>query len=85
MIAVELGEVLRHLPLPKRIIEGVVDQLRLDAKARRLVAVDGQCIGRAAGLLVGRDVAQLGKGLQLSENLRRPLVQLVEIGSCKVY
>src|SRR6516162_5968887 len=80
MIAVELGEILRHLPLPERVVERVVDQLWLDAEARRAVAVDRQGQGRAASLLVGRDVAQLGQGLQLVEYLGRPLAQLVQTG-----
>ena len=42
MIAVELGEILRDLPLAERVVERVVDQLRLDAEARCLVAVDRQ-------------------------------------------
>ena len=33
VIAVELGEILRHLPLPERVVERIVDQLRLDAEA----------------------------------------------------
>src|SRR5580700_7276930 len=57
-----------------------IDQLRLDPKAGCPVAVDGQGQGRAAGLLVGCDVTQLWYCLQLVEDLRRPLVQLVEIG-----
>ena len=65
-----------------------IDQLRLDPKAGCPVAVDGQGQRRAAGLLVGCDVTQLWRCdvtqlwqcLQLVEDLRRPLVQLVEIG-----
>jgi hypothetical protein len=80
VIAVELSEILRHLPLPERVVERVVDQLRLDAEACRPIAVDGQGQGRTAGLLIARDVAQLGQRLELVEDLRRPSVQLVEIG-----
>jgi hypothetical protein len=42
VIAVELGEILGHLPLPERVVKRVVNQLRLDAEARRPVSVDGQ-------------------------------------------
>ena len=69
VIAVELREVLRHLTLSERIVKRIVDQLRLNAEARRLVAVDGQGQRCAAGLLVGRDVAQLGQCLHLVEKL----------------
>ncbi|GCC48217.1 hypothetical protein chiPu_0032550, partial [Chiloscyllium punctatum] len=53
VVAVELGEVLRHLALAERVIERVVDQLRLDAVARGGVAVDLQLDRGAVGLLVG--------------------------------
>jgi hypothetical protein len=53
---------------------------RLDSKARRPVAVDGQSQGRASGLLVGCDIPQLRQRLQLVEDLGRPLVQLIQIG-----
>ena len=39
MIAVKLGEILRDLPLPEGIIERIVDELRVDAKPRRLIAI----------------------------------------------
>jgi hypothetical protein len=69
VIAVELSEVLRHLTLPERIVERIVDQLRMDAETRRLVPVDGQGQRRAAGLLIARNVAQLRQCLQLVEDL----------------
>ena len=80
MIGAALGEILRHLALPERIVERLVDVLRLDAEACGLVAVDDQREGAAVGLLIGRDVAQLGQGLQLVGDPRRPGLQLVEIG-----
>ena len=80
MVAVELGEILRDLALAERVVQRVVDQLRLDAEARGGIAVDRQRQRRALGLLVGGDVAQLGQRLQLVEDLRRPVVQLGEIG-----
>ena len=80
MVAVELGEILRDLALAERVVQRVVDQLRLDAVARGGVAIDLQLQRGALGLLVGRDVAQLGQRLHLGQDLRRPFVQLVEIG-----
>ena len=80
VIAVELREVLRHLALAEGVIQRVVDQLRLDAVARGGVAVDLQLERRALGLLVGGDVAQFRQRLHLGQDLRRPLVQLGQIG-----
>ena len=80
MVAVELGEILGHLPLPERVVKRVVDQLRLDAVARRGVAVDLQLQRRSLRLLVGGDVAQLRQRLHLGQDLGRPLVQFVKIG-----
>jgi hypothetical protein len=60
VIAVEVGEILRHLALPERIVERVVDQLRRYPEPRRLVAIDGQGDRRSIVLLVGRDIGQLG-------------------------
>ena len=80
VIAVELGEILRDLALAERVVQRVVDQLRLDAEAGGGVAVDRQRQRGALGLLVGGDVAQLRQRPHLVEDLRRPFVQLVEIG-----
>ena len=80
MIAVELREILRHLALAKGVVQRVVDQLRLDAVARGGVAVDLQLQRGALGLLVGRDVAQLGQRLHLRQDLWRPFVQFGQIG-----
>ena len=80
VIAVELREILRHLALAERVVQRVVDQLRLDAVARGGVAVDLQLQRGAVGLLVGGDVAQLRQRLHLRQDLRRPFVQLGEVG-----
>ena len=80
VIAVELGEILRDLALAEGVVQRVVDQLRLDAVARGGVAVDLELQRGAVGLLVGRDVAQFRQRLHLGQDLRRPVVQLVEIG-----
>ena len=42
VIAVLLGEILGDLPLAERVVERVVDQLRADAVARGLIAIDGR-------------------------------------------
>ena len=42
VIAVDLREILRDLPLAEGIIERIVDQLRLDSVTRRGIAIDGQ-------------------------------------------
>ena len=47
-----------------------------EAVSRSIVSVS---VG-AGGLLVGGDVAQLRQRLQLGQDLRRPGVELVEIG-----
>ena len=80
MITVELREVLGDLALAERIVERVVDQLRLDTVARGGIAIDPQLERRALGLLVGRDVAQLRQGLHLGQNLRGPFVKLGQVG-----
>ena len=80
VVGVHLGEILRHLALAERVVQRVVDHLRLDAEARGGVAVDGQHRGGAAVLLVGGHVAQLRQGAQLVEDLRRPVVQLGGVG-----
>ena len=40
-VGVGLGVVLRHLALAEGVVEGGVDDLRQNAEARRLIAVDG--------------------------------------------
>ena len=58
-IGIGLREVLRDLALAEGIVERVVDHLRLDAEARRGVAVDADREQRRIRLLVGRDVGEL--------------------------
>jgi hypothetical protein len=57
VIGVHLREILRDLALSERVIERVVDQLRLDAEALIGVAIDCKLERRAFGLLVGGGVA----------------------------
>ena len=80
IISVHLGEILRDLSLAERVIEGVVDELRLDSIARGHVTVDLERQRRAGILLIGRDVPQFGQRLKLIEDLDRPCVEFVEIG-----
>ena len=80
VIAVELREVLRHLALAERIIQRVVDQLRLDAVARRLVAVDRQRQRRAVVCWSVATSRSSGRRLQLVQHLGRPVVQLADVG-----
>jgi len=71
VVAVRLGEELRRLALTEGIVERLVDGRRLDAEARRLVAVDVERQHAAVGLLVGGHVAQHRQFLQRREQLRR--------------
>ena len=81
VVAVELREVLRDLALAEGVVERVVDQLRLDAEARGLVAVDRQGQRRPVRLLVAGDVAQFRAApSSFSSTLRRPGVEFVEVG-----
>ncbi len=81
VIAVELGEILGDLALAERVVQRVVDQLRLDAVARGGVAVDLQ-LQRGALRSAGRwrRRAVRGSVFILAQDLRRPFVQLVEVG-----
>ena len=80
-VARELREILGDLALAEGVVERIVDRLSRQSVARRLVAIESQSQRRARRLLVGRDVAQLGQGLQLGEHLGRPCVQRVGIGA----
>ena len=81
-VGLELGEILRDLPLPERIVEGVVDGLGGNAETGRLVAVDGDLKARSIGQKVARDVGKLWQRLQLVQKLLRPFVQLFD---CLLY
>jgi hypothetical protein len=47
---------LRHLPLAERVVERVVDKLRIDAETRCLVPINRQRQCRTLALLIGCDV-----------------------------
>jgi hypothetical protein len=51
----------------------------LNAKAGGGVAIDRQCQGVAAGLLIGRNVSELRQRFQLAKDLGSPLVEFVQI------
>ena len=81
VVAVELREVLRDLPLAERVVERVVDQLRRDAEARGLIAVDRRASASCPAICWSVATSRSsGKRLQLVEHLRRPGVELVEVG-----
>ena len=67
------------LPLPKRVVERVVDRLRRDTEARRLIAVDSDLEPGRVSQQVAGDVGQLRHCLEFFEELLRPLVQFVDI------
>ena len=79
MIAVRLSEELCRLPLAVGIVQRIVDGRRLNAVARSRIAVDRQRQHAAGGLLVGGHVAQHGQLLQLREQPRRPVVELIDV------
>ncbi len=79
VIVVELGEILGHLALAESIVENVIDLLRLDAVARRLVTVDDEAHRRARHLLVGGDVTQERDLAKPRQNLGGPRIELAEI------
>src|SRR5215831_17281030 len=79
-IGLELGEILRDLALPEGVVEGVVDQLRRDAEARRLVAVDGDLELRGVRQEIARHVGELRQRAHLLEQLLRPFVELGDVG-----
>ena len=57
VIAAELGEILSDLPLAEGVVDCIVNELRIDAVARGLIAVDRQRQRRPRGLLIRGDIA----------------------------
>ncbi len=84
MVLVEHREHRRNNPLTKGIAERVVDGRGQDAVARGDFAVDGDVQQGAGVLLIGGDIDNAGKRLDLVEEERRPAVELagVGIGQC---
>ncbi len=79
-VGFQLREILRDLALAEGVVERIVDRLRRDAEARRLIAIDRDLQLRRVGREVGGDVGELRQRAQLLQELLRPLVQLVDIG-----
>ena len=70
---------------PIGVIERVVDQLRRNAEARGLVAIDGDLELRRARQEIGGDVGQFRQGPHLLQHLLRPFVQLGDVRVLQVY
>ncbi len=73
-----LREILRDVGLAEGVVERGVDFRRLNTKARGGVAVDRHREQRRVGLLIGRDIGELGQRLELGQHFRRPGAQFVE-------
>ena len=67
----------------ERLAEGVVERLLdggdIDTEPGGGVAIDAQHQPRAAGLLIAGEVEKPGKGLELSQHFRAPLIDLVRV------
>jgi hypothetical protein len=79
-VGIELSVVLRDLPLPIGVVESVVDQLRRNAEAGGLVAVDRDLELRRIGQEITRRVGKLRQRAELLQHLLRPLDQFVDVG-----
>ena len=66
-----------NLPLPKGVVESIVQGLRSDPHPAGGVAIDHQLGLQSFILLVGVLVAQFRQGPQLLQQARRPVVQVV--------
>ena len=80
VILVQLRKHSGDLPLPKSVVERIVDGLRQDAQSRSRVAIDDQVRLQSVVLLVAGHVAQLRHGLELLQKLLRPGGQFSGIG-----
>ena len=78
-VGVELGEVLRDLPLAVSIVERVVDQLWRNAESPGLVAVDRDLDLWRVCQKIGRRVRDLRQRAHFFEHLLRPLGQLLDV------
>src|SRR5579862_585386 len=74
-----VGEVLRHVVLAERIVQRVVDDLRLDAETGRRVAIDGDGYDRRSVLRIGGDVSQFRQFLEPVHQARDPRIELLQI------
>src|ERR1700722_18812693 len=64
---------------PEGLIQSVVDRRRSNPEPRRSPAIDDQRNRETTGLLVGRNVFQLGQTLELRYKSIRPVVELIGI------
>src|SRR5262249_54256186 len=80
-ILVRLRKDGRDLPLPKGVIQRIVDRLWADAETRRRIAVNDQARLQAQDLGVAGHITQLRQLLQLLHKAWRPQAQLFGIGS----
>ena len=86
VVAVLLREVLRHLALAEGVVERVVDELRREAVAGGLVAVDGEGqrrAGRSAGPMATSRSS--GSDLSFSSTLGAHSFSSSRLASCSVY
>ena len=79
MVLVELRIHRIDLALPEGVIQSVVDRRRSNPEPRRSPAIDDQRNRETTGLLVGRNVFQLGQTLELRYKSIRPVVELIGI------
>ena len=77
---IDLTEYRCHLPLPERIIQGVVDGLGRNAKSSDGVAVDLQHHARGGRLEISRHVLQFRQLRKPVQHDGGPLEQLADVG-----
>ncbi len=80
VVLVELREHDGDQALAESVVQGVVDGRSGQAQPRGGVAIDDQVFFQGVILLVGGDVPQIRKGLQLGHEPRHPGGQVVGIG-----
>ena len=79
MILVERGVHGRNLRLTKRLVKGVVDELRCDSKTRCRVAIVNKRRLKPAILLIGIHIGEAWQLSHLLKQLRSPFHQIVQI------
>ena len=72
-----------YLPLPKGVVQRIVDLRRRDAKPRGRRPVNDEIGFEAALLLIGTDVGHHRRMFQRLDKQRRPLEQLIGIVGLK--
>src|SRR5262249_671471 len=79
-VGINLSEILRDLALSERIIQGIVDHLRLYPETRRLVAIDHERRRGAPHLLVRREVSKHRQSAELVQDLWSPGIKFIQVG-----